>query len=112
MGWTACALPGRLSSQERRDLPARAFGLPGRRMFPMYRLGAGGELIPSGTHASDARGRARQAKDRGTITAREYNRVIAASNRVLKKCTGAGGRRAHRAEEAVLDAHLRRNRRK
>lgn len=108
----ACALPGRLSYRERKDLPARAFALPGRRMFPLYKMTRGGDLIPSGTHASDARGRARQALNRGSITQKEYDRTIAASDRVLAKCSGRGGTAASRSEEAILDAHLKANRRR
>ncbi len=44
-------------TEERDELPAKAFGLPKQRKYPMYRM-VSGKPVPSSTHASDAKGRA------------------------------------------------------
>lgn len=69
---------GRLSYKQKKRLPASVFALPGRR-FPM----------PDAAHAANAKARARQALNRGTITKREFEKVTRKANSILKRCGGA-----------------------
>ena len=82
-----CAPRGKLSARMRKSLPSAAFALPTQRKYPLYKV-AGRNLVPSGSHAANAKSRAKQALNRGTLTRRDYNRVVRAANRVLAMCGG------------------------
>lgn len=91
---TACALPGPLKSKERYALPDWAFALPGdgarsSRKYPLYVLGPAGAVVPSKTHAMNAKGRAKQQLERGTLSRPDYNRIVRMADEVIKKCKAA-----------------------
>lgn len=66
---------GKLDAAERERIPVSEFGLPGERKLPM----------PDKSHAADAKGRAKQMLNRGTISAAAYDKAIAMANRKLGK---------------------------
>lgn len=70
-----------LSAAKRNRLPAKSFGLPGQRKYPMN----------DRSHAANAKARATQQYRRGNITAAERARIDAKANRVLG--AGAGIKR-------------------
>lgn len=91
---TACALPGPLKSEERYALPDWAFALPGdgprsSRKYPLYVLGPAGAVVPSKTHAMNAKGRAKQQLERGTLSRADYNQIVRMADEVIKKCKAA-----------------------
>lgn len=101
----ARALPGHLSTTARNRLPDNAFGLPKQRKYPLYRL-VNGKLVPDGSHAANAKARARQQFDRGNLTRAQYNRIVAKADRVLEQCSARGG---SRSENATLRGAIRRD---
>jgi len=68
---------GKLTYQKKKHLPASAFALPGRR-YPM----------PDAGHASNAKARAKQALNRGTLTQSEYKTVVRKADTILRRCGG------------------------
>jgi hypothetical protein len=68
------AFTGRLSSAERRALPAKDFGLPKERKYP----------ITDRTHAISAKGRALTALRQGHLTEAQYARIVGQANRMLR----------------------------
>jgi len=66
-----------MTARKRRMLPDSAFGLPGRR-FPM----------PDPTHAKNAKARATQALERGTITAKQRTTIFRKADKVIRACWG------------------------
>lgn len=66
---------GHLSAADRRHIPAREFGLPGERKYPM----------PDKSHAANAKARATQMLKRGNLTKEQAARIRAKANRVLGK---------------------------
>jgi hypothetical protein len=61
-------------SQEKRDkLPDKAFGLPDERKYPM----------PDKSHARNAKARASQQEDKGTITAAEEKKIDRKADKIL-----------------------------
>ena len=88
----ACALPGTLSDPARDRLPDRAFGLPRQRKYPMYRLVAG-KLVPDGSHAANAKARARQQYKQGNLTFAQLQQINRKADRVLAQCGARGGKR-------------------
>lgn len=101
----ACALPGELSTSARNRLPDSAFALPRQRKYPLYRL-VNGKLVPDGSHAANAKARARQQLDRGNLTRAQYARIVAKADRVLAQCSARGGTQS---ENAALRGALRRD---
>jgi hypothetical protein len=60
--------------QEQRDkLPDKAFGLPDERKYPM----------PDKSHARNAKARASQQEEKGTITAAEEKQIDRKADKVL-----------------------------
>lgn len=82
----ACAPKGSLSTSQRKRLPAHAFAIPSIRMFPLYKRGPGGTLLPSRTHAINAKGRAQQAYNRGDLSASTLRRIDREADRVIQEC--------------------------
>lgn len=84
---TACARKGKISSRARKKLPARAFALPAKRKYPLYKQ-VSGRLVPSATHARNAKARASAQRRKGNLTAREKASVDRKANAVIAKCRG------------------------
>lgn len=66
-------LAGKLTAAKRNKLPAKTFGLPGQRAYPM----------PDQSHAVNAKARAKQQLNRGNLTDAQYNAIVAKANRKL-----------------------------
>lgn len=66
---------GKLTAATRAEIPKSEFGEPGERKYPM----------PDRSHAIDAKGRAKQMLNRGTISDAEYNKICAKADAVLGK---------------------------
>lgn len=64
-----------LKSVARNALPASQFGIPGQRKFPM----------PDASHAANAKARATQGIEKGTLSPAMASRIRAKANRVLSK---------------------------
>lgn len=64
----------KLTSDQRKALPASAFALPGRR-YP----------IPDAAHARNALSRASEMRKKGLLTKKEYDTVVAKAHAVLGK---------------------------
>jgi hypothetical protein len=67
-----------LKAATRNKLPAKSFGLPGSRKYPM----------PDKSHAVNAKGRAKQMLERGRISQSSYAKIVAKANRKLGKGGG------------------------
>jgi len=65
----------KLSSHSRNALADRAFGLPGRRAYPM----------PDRSHAANAKARATQMVKAGKLSAGSAAKIRAKANRILGK---------------------------
>ncbi len=107
----ACALPGALSSRARDRLPDRAFGLPAERKYPMYTV-SGGKLVPSGSHAANAKARAQAQYDKGNLTLAQLRKIDRKADKVLAECKATGGKRGDNphGSRAALRRALRRDR--
>ena len=93
-----CARKGKLSTKSRDELPAKAYGLPKERKYPMYKTGRDGKLIPSGSHATSAKGYAKKALKAKRINRIQYDRIVRKADRVLKSCGGAGRKPASKVK--------------
>ena len=82
---TICATPGPLGGATRAALPARAFALPARRKYPIYKR-VGGRLVPGSSPARAALARAAQWS--GRLTARELATITRRADAVLAQCEG------------------------
>ncbi len=65
----------KLTASTRNSLPASKFGMPGQRKFPM----------PDKSHAANAKARATQGVERGTLSPAAASRIRAKANKVLSK---------------------------
>ena len=77
-----------LNSATRNSLPARTFGLPKERKYPMYvrrPMRKSGDLVFSRTHAINAKGRARQMLNQERISDGQYNRIVGKADRLLAR---------------------------
>lgn len=102
----ACALPGTLSTKTRDKLPAKAFGLPKERKYPMYKLGRDGSLIPSGSHASNAKARAQAEYNDGRLSKKKLMQIDRKADKVLRECGTKGRpRKKNRPEDGALVFH-------
>lgn len=63
-----------LTAADRKRIPKKKFGLPGRRAFPM----------PDRAHAANAKARAKQMLKAGKLSASSYAHIVAMANRMLK----------------------------
>lgn len=76
-----CKRFGPMTAAKRDKLPAKAFGLPGERKYPM----------PDPSHARNAKARAKQELNRKRLTRREYEQVVRKADRVIAACAGRRG---------------------
>jgi hypothetical protein len=74
----------KLTAKERRELPARAFGIPSSRKYPVMVLNRSGEAVPSKSHAVDAKGRAKEELEKGRIDRRQYNQIVRKADSAIK----------------------------
>ena len=63
----------KLNTSERKEIPSRDFGLPGKRKYPM----------PDRDHAANAKARATQMLKRGKLSAESAAKIRAKANRLL-----------------------------
>jgi hypothetical protein len=82
-----CARKGPISSRARKSLPANAFAVPSTRSYPLYKMGSDGKLVPSSTHATNAKARAKQQLDAKKITRSAYTSIVRKANKVLATCS-------------------------
>lgn len=80
-----CALPGKLDTEERDELPDRAFALPKKRKYPLFSL-QGGKLVPDPSHAKNAKARATQQYNAGKLSARQRDAIHRKANKVIAEC--------------------------
>lgn len=73
-----CGRFGKMTSAKRRKLPDVVFGLPDKRSYPM----------PDPAHAANAKARAQQQYDRGTLTKADLRKIDRKANRVIRACGG------------------------
>jgi hypothetical protein len=66
---------GKLDAADRKELPSSDFGEPSERKYPM----------PDRSHAIDAKARAKQMLNRGTISQAQYDKICAKADRKLGK---------------------------
>ncbi len=80
---------GKLTTGQRKRIPAAMYGLPKLRKYPM----------PDSSHAKNAKARASQEFDRGNLTASQYAQIVRKANRIISQCRRTGGmlKRAKRA---------------
>ena len=69
----------KLNAAARNKLPAKSFGEPGSRKYPM----------PDKSHAANAKARATQMVAKGKLSAGEAARIKAKANKMLGKKKGA-----------------------
>jgi hypothetical protein len=62
-----------LTAARRNKLPAKSFGEPGERKYPM----------PNRSHAANAKARAKQQLDKGNLSRGEYDKIVGKANRKL-----------------------------
>jgi hypothetical protein len=72
----------KLTPQMRAKLPAKYFGLPSTRDYPMAVI-VGGQAKWDKQHAALAKGRAKQQLERGYIKKTQYSQIIRKADRVL-----------------------------
>ncbi len=65
----------KLSEKQRDKLPEKAFGLPEERKYPM----------PDKAHARNAKARAAQQEEKGTITQSEERKIDRKADKILNK---------------------------
>jgi hypothetical protein len=65
----------KLDAAERKEIPTREFGLPGKRKFP----------INDRAHAANAKARATQQVKRGKLSASSAAKIREKANRMLEK---------------------------
>lgn len=83
----ACALPtGSMTARSRNKLPAKAFGLPSQRKYPLYKM-VGSKAVPSKSHATSAKARARTQFERGDLTANQYAAIVGKADKVIRSCS-------------------------
>jgi hypothetical protein len=67
----------KLTSKTRKKIPAKEFGLPGERKYPM----------PDKSHAANAKARATQMVKKGKLSPASKAKIDAKANKVLGKST-------------------------
>lgn len=65
----------KLTTKSRKSLPTSEFALPGRRKFP----------VDTKARAANAKARAKQGLDKGTITRAEFDKIVAKANAKLRR---------------------------
>ena len=66
---------GLISSKQRAKLPAKEFGLPAERKYPM----------PNASHAANAKSRATQQVNAGNLSKSAKAKIDAKANKILNK---------------------------
>lgn len=69
----------RLTRAQRDALPPRAFGLPKERKYPM----------PDVAHAIDAKARAKEDLEEGTLSIADYRKIIRKADKIIEKYVDA-----------------------
>lgn len=64
-----------MKAATRKKIPAKQFGLPAERKYPM----------PDKKHAANAKARATQMKNKGVISSGQKKKIDAKANKILKK---------------------------
>jgi hypothetical protein len=67
----------------------------------MFKMGGDGKLVPSATHASNAKARAKQALDRGNLSRKDYERIVRKANKVLAQCSAPVRRAKKKAKKSA-----------
>lgn len=65
----------KITAKKRKSLPKSAFGLPGKRSYPM----------DTKKRAANAKGRAKQQLSKGNLSKSSYNKIVRKANRKLGK---------------------------
>lgn len=68
----------KLTSQQRKKLPKKEFGMPGEKKFPM----------PDKSHAANAKARASQMEKKGKISPSSKAKIDNKANKILGKSKG------------------------
>jgi hypothetical protein len=66
---------GKLTSKERKSIPAKEFGMPGERKYPM----------PDRSHAANAKARATQQVKKGNLSESAAAKIRAKADRMLNR---------------------------
>jgi hypothetical protein len=74
----------KLSAAQRKSMPAKEFGLPGKKAYPM----------PDASHAANAKARASQAVNSGRMSPGTEKKIDAKADRVMGKMPERGQRTA------------------
>ena len=64
-----------LTTKERKKIPKKEFGLPGKKKFPM----------PDREHAGNAKARASQMEKKGKLSESSKEKIDAKANKILKR---------------------------
>lgn len=72
-----CRRFGKMDAAKEKKLPAKAFGLPGQRKYPM----------PDPAHAKNAKARASAERKRGKLTPQQFASINRKADRVIAKCS-------------------------
>lgn len=76
----------RLTAAKRKSMPAKEFGLPGKKAYPM----------PDASHAANAKSRASQAVNSGRMSKSTEVKIDAKADKVMgKRGNGPGGEVRH-----------------
>lgn len=65
----------KLTTEARKKLPKKEFGLPGKEAYPM----------PNRAHAANAKARASQMEKKGKLSESSKEKIDAKANKILKK---------------------------
>jgi hypothetical protein len=69
---------GKLTTEARKKIPKKEFGLPGEKKYPM----------PDKSHAKNAKARATQMVNKGKLSEASKEKIDAKANKVLGKSRG------------------------
>lgn len=91
-----CAVPKPLDGPERGLLPDEAFALSEQRKYPIFKV-TRGCLIGSPSHATAAKGRARQQFNLGNLSQAQLRRINQRADAVIRACRASRSRGRRRA---------------
>jgi len=75
----------KLTAQERRELPTRAFGIPSQRKYPIMVLGRDGKPKYSKGHAVEAKSLAKVQLEKGRIDSRQYKQIVRKADTAIRE---------------------------
>jgi len=75
----------KLTAQERRELPTRAFGIPSQRKYPIMVLGRDGKPKYSKGHAVEAKSLAKVQLEKGRIDSRQYKKIVRKADTAIRE---------------------------